>query len=138
MRGKIFAIQQDPLSLSELKGEGKQGVLVVISAGEVTEKTLADLLQAIKHDPVQDVKTLAVSQPTPIDLNALIETHHIRKMICFGYSPSDLGFHMNEAYYHPYAIGELTAIFSESIATLKADKTKKIALWQSLQKVFLS
>ena len=138
MKGKIFATSPSTVSKEQLTGSGAKAVLVVLRTPEAGQKTVTDLLKAIKHDPVADVFTLATDGPLPLDLNPLLAQTGVTKVIAFGYSPSELGLHVNEAHYHPYQIGELTYLFSESIAVLTSDKSKKIALWQALQKVFLT
>jgi len=138
MKSKIIALPKEYTSLPKATGEGRAGILVVVSVTEHQEKMLYDLLKAIKLDAEADIKLLALAPDQQYSLSSVIKQHQIKKVVAFGYHSRDLGFNLVHAYYHSYALDGTVVIFSESIAELTADKAKKLALWQTLQKVFLT
>ncbi len=137
MKSKIFALSKEIVADDLLVGNGKKRVLVVVAQSEAGEKTLIDLLTAVKLDINEDIILLSVPNKSDVDINNILEKHNVEKMVSFGFEPKQLGFNIVSAFYHIYKIGTLETIFSQSISSLNEDKNKKIALWKSLQTVFL-
>lgn len=137
MKGQLFAIANKKRQSSQLHGQGSKGILVVVANTEKNEQMLGALLNAIKLDMISDVYTLTLDSDDITNLSELIADKQITKMVSFGFDSSSLGFNLVHAYYHIYHLGSLSAIFSESISQLGADKSKKVALWKVLQELFL-
>jgi len=137
MKDKVFALNDDPLQASQLSGQGKKHVLVIIRTTEAEEKTLYDLLGAIKLDASSDIVLLKIASDAAPPLHTIVDKYQIKQVLAFGFTSEQLGLHINHAYYHAYHIGNKTYILSELIEDLNQDKNKKIALWKTLQETFL-
>lgn len=137
MKSRIFALQKTEISKTDLLGEGNKHVLVVIKKIESQEKILADLIKAIKLDPIKDIFKLIINTESDISISAIIDEFSISKVLTFGVSAKELGYNINQSFYHIYNFENHKLLLSESIDVLQSDKNKKIILWQSLQKMFL-
>jgi len=137
MKVKLFALPNEKIGENQISGAGNKKILVVVKQSEAAEKTLSDLLKAIKLDQAHDILTLTTSTDSPLAISKLIAQHSMEKVLAFGFESADLGFNINQAYNHIYQFADFKLLLSESIAELNADKNKKIALWKSLQELFL-
>ncbi len=68
------------------------------------------------------------------DFQTMHKSFGFKTLLCFGIRPAEIGIHVSYAYYQSILVNGITLLFSEAIE--KLDKGKKLALWNSLQKMY--
>lgn len=138
MKAKIFVLPTLKNSQLSIIGSAEKHCLVVIRKAEADQKTITDLLKAIKLTEADDVVKVILDSDESLHLAPLLDQYKIQHVISFGFEPNDLGLNIPAAYNHPFKIADRTIILTQSIADLNTHKDQKMALWKTLQSVFLT
>jgi len=118
----------------------KRNILVVVYSTEITlnEKQtlfLQSILKACKLD-ISTVNIISTGSPHFGDYKQLISTFGAEKCLLFGLEPSAIQLPMNFPSFQIQSYQNQQFIWAPSLEELENNKTQKITLWNSLQKIF--
>ena len=118
----------------------KRNILVVVHSSEITLNGkqalfLQSILNACKLE-ANTVNIISTSSPQFGDYKQLISIFGAEKCLLFGLEPSAIQLPMNFPTFQIQSYQNQQYIWAPSLEELENDKTKKITLWNSLQKIF--
>lgn len=123
-------------------GEGlfARKVLVLLSAHEAQNNAyrdfLAKVLAAAGLSLAQDVLLVPLPTDDLPPISRLLAQKQAEKVLVFGFKPDTLGLHLEITSNQPFHFLQADWLFSESLATLEPDKTKKSQLWAGMKALF--
>jgi len=90
---KIASDNQGAEKSFKLEGACKNELLVIAKESDLIEesrKTLGQMLNAIKYN-LEDSCMICVTENQSFSINPLIKKHNIKRVLCFGIAPKDIG-----------------------------------------------
>jgi len=138
LKTTIYKIDtKNHVSQPTLKQEGacKNELLIVVRESDLTaenSQTLGQILNAIKYN-LEDSCLLKLADSVDTSISLYLNKYNIKRVICFGIAPNDLGLQITAGAYRLIEMEGLKLVFSHKIADLNADKQKKIKLWNVIQ-----
>jgi len=118
----------------------KKGILVIVFSSEISlnekqDTFLQSILKACKIES-NKVNIISTSNPQFGDYKQLISSFGAEKCLLFGLEPSDINLPMNFPSFQIQSYQNQQYIWSPSLEELETDKSQKLTLWNSLQKLF--
>lgn len=118
----------------------KRNILVIVHSSEITlhEKQsvfLQSILKACKIE-ASNVNIITTGSPQFGDYKQLNSIFGAEKCLLFGIAPSAIQLPMNFPSFQIQSYQNQQYIWAPSLEELENDKTQKITLWNSLQKIF--
>ncbi len=138
LKTTIYKIESDKTDAKETistEGAAKNQLLILARNGDLTpenRKTLGQMLNAIKYN-LEDSCMIILTESQSVTINPYLHKHNIKRVICFGISPKDIGLQIAASAYALIEMEELKLVFSHNLQALNADKQKKIKLWNAIQ-----
>ncbi len=125
--------------LPQTQGDQGRKVWIVIQAADNKPENL-DLLRriftAIKLDLDKDA--CLIFAPKDFVLTRISTPPRDKIMLVFGLKPLNLGLNLKYNPYRASVLGQVTYLFSESLAVVASRQESKKQLWTALQNLFLS
>ena len=136
----IFAVPEADQALKNSRGDNKKALLVVFEEedGKAHLAFLEKILKAVHFDLEQDALLLALNPETAPSFTTLSKRETVTHALLFGVEPTAMGLYFNYQLYQPLKHRTTHFLFSDSLADLDADTSKKGALWAALKSLFLS
>lgn len=123
-------------------GEGSfaRKVLVLLPTREAQNNTYRDFLAKVLAAAglllAQDVLLVPLPEHGLPPISGLLAQKQAEKVLVFGFKPDALGLHLEIKAYQPFHFLQADWLFSESLAMLEPDKTKKGQLWTGMKALF--
>ena len=118
-------------------GKNEQGILILVNdpADELLNQSDLDLLMKIVESGLKLTKNdFALVNAAKYSIHQIFEDIGYSTLIAFGVDLND--YYSNSALYTVHQIDEHKVLFSEALADLAADETKKRQLWNALKSMF--
>lgn len=132
----IFVIP-DILDSEDDNQTNKSSLNVFITDKEFTEENkekLAAIVGSVGFDLEKNIKLIILEEGQTTRIWPQASNRHY---ICFGISPNKISLNLSETLYKWFRLEGTNVVFADSISTLKNDKQRKIALWNSLKSEFV-
>jgi len=118
----------------------KKGILVIVFSSEISlnekqDTFLQSILKACKIES-NKVNIISTSNPQFGDYKKLISIFGAEKCLLFGLEPSAINLPMNFPSFQIQTYQNQQYLWSPSLEELETDKSQKLTLWNSLQKLF--
>ncbi len=130
--------------LPQIEGENAREILLLHTATDnpAVPTFLERMLQAAQIHLVKDTLHATVSQEKVPAFALLQRKLPFRTLLCFGFSPADLGLQITPTLYKPIAFMGKTLLFSDSLDILLEERTqggsaRSRQLWKALKQLFL-
>ncbi len=132
---KLYADLPDRVWMETIAAAGPTTVVVIQQANETTWHLLDKILGAVQQDLKKDCLVLQQEQPALYkDIKQVV---NLQRLLVFGWSPADLGLHLQLRPYQLATFEETQLLFSHNLAAIAANKNKeKQHLWVKLQELF--
>ncbi len=118
----------------------KKVILVIVFSSEITlnEKQNAFLQSILKACKIESnkVNIISTSNPQFADYTELITSFGAEKCLLFGLEPSAINLPMNFPLFQIQTYQNQQYLWAPSLEELETDKSQKLTLWNSLQKLF--
>ena len=118
----------------------KKGILVVVFSSEITlnEKQDAFLQSILKACKIEsnNVNIISTCNPQFGNYKQLITSFGAEKCLLFGLEPSAINLPMNFPSFQIQPYQNQQFLWAPSLEEIEMDKSQKLTLWNSLQKLF--
>lgn len=127
--------KEHPLTFT---GENSKKTLIVCKTiNEELQAFLAKILAAVKYNIETDIalyngSNLALA-PSFVQFRKTLE---FEKFLCFGYSPQQIGLHLQLSAYQKTAWQDCQLLFSQDLSDVMNNVQLKKNLWAALQQMF--
>lgn len=114
-------------------------VLCKTEQGQLSEPELLFLNNILKAvglpaEVVQIIPVLPASGK--LNIGGLLRVYQPKKIITFGFRPEEIQMNLSLKLYLPFELGGSQILLADALNTLENDKSKKLALWQHLKRMF--
>jgi hypothetical protein len=109
-------------------------VVLLKEANSADLDLLSKIFQAVGKNLAEEV--CVINTIITIPYKELTELFDLKKVLIFGFTPKDIGLHLNVAIYQSLVFQEVQLLFSHELETIANDLSKKKQLWGQLQAMF--
>lgn len=141
----VYNISPHYAVLPRVEGENAREILLLRTHTDnpAVPAFLERVLQAAQIRLAKDTLHVAVAQEKAPAFALLQRKLPFRTLLCFGFSPADLGLQIAPTLYKPIAFMHKTLLFSDSLDVLLEERsqggsTRSGQLWKALKQLFLS
>lgn len=137
---EIFQIKANPMTYVTFSGEGKGKLVVILPEKDwqVGEETVSNMVKAIGMD-LKDDAYLILHQPDQyINIASFMRQKNCTHVLGFGINPKYLELYIEPKLYAAHQFENFCFILGHTIPHINAHRESKMALWQTLQAVFLN
>ena len=133
---EVFPLKEN--MAAEGQGNNRKGLFVASAGAEepTSKELLAKMLQAAGFDISEDALVFWVATSQPFSFTALRNESGFSNALFFGVSPKQAGLMLNVKPYEPLTLGEVSYLFSASLADILANPTLKRPLWEGMKAMF--
>ncbi len=98
---------------------------------------LSKVLSSVQLNLDKDTLFAEIPELMQISFATELKNRHPEQVLVFGVTPSQLGLHIEAAYYRPLSFYGVTWLFADALSVLEPDKNRKSQLWTALRQMFL-
>ena len=131
-----FEVYKVEESATWKKGLSQDRSIVVLlkDANSADLDLLSKIFQAVGKNLAEEV--CVINTIITIPYKELTELFDLKKVLVFGFTPKEIGLHLNVAIYQSLIFQEVQFLFSDELETIANDLSKKKQLWGQLQAMF--
>ncbi|CAA6802001.1 MAG: Unknown protein [uncultured Aureispira sp.] len=109
-------------------------VVLLKNANSVDLDLLSKIFQAVGTNLAEEV--CVINTKITIPYKELTELFELKKVLVFGFTPKEVGLHLNVTIYQTLLFQKVQFLFSDTLETIASNLSKKKQLWGQLQGMF--
>jgi len=109
-------------------------VVLLKDANSVDLDLLSKIFQAVGKNIEEEV--CVINTTITIPYKELTELFELKKVLVFGFTPKEVGLHLNVTIYQTLLFQKVQFLFSDTLEIIASNLSKKKQLWGQLQAMF--